>query len=350
MKIGIYSPYLNILGGGERYILTMGNYLGGKSRVEVFWDEKGIKDKLDRYLKIDLKRVNFVDNIFRRDNLLKRTIFLGKYDLFVYVTDGSLFFSPAKRNVLVVQSPAHCPRITSLAMKLKFRNWQTVLCYSLFVKKIIDKNLPLPSLVLPPPVDTASFRPLEKKNIILSVGRFFPWLHSKKQEVLIQAFKKLYKGGLSDWQLYLVGKSEKGAEDYLEKIKKEAQGYPIKIITDASFSELAEIYGQAKIYWHATGFGEDLEKNPEKAEHFGITTVEAMAAGGVPVVINAGAQPEIVQDKDNCLWETLEELERKTLNLINNQELWQKLSFEANLRSQNFSQEKFFERLNEIIS
>lgn len=349
MRVGIYSPYLNILGGGERYILTMGEYLARNGRVDIFWDDIGIKEKLHKYLNIDLERVNFVDNIFRRENLLKRTLSLRKYDLLVYVSDGSLFFSPARKNILVIQSPAHCPKLTSLAMKLKFRNWQTVLCYSLFVKKIIDRNLPRPSVVLAPPVDIASFRPQEKKNIILSVGRFFPWLHSKKQEILVRAFKELCQGGLTGWQLYLVGKSEEGALDYLGKIRKESEGYPVEIMEDLSFPELTKIYGQAKIYWHATGFGEDLEKHPEKAEHFGITTVEAMAAGCVPIVINAGAQPEIVRDRNNCLWDSLEDLKKKTLNIIKNEDLRQRLSREAEIRSQDFSREKFFQRLDEIV-
>lgn len=349
MKIGLYSPYLDILGGGERYILTMGQYWGETHQVDVFWDDLLLKEKLSKYLNLDLKRVNFVDNIFRRQNLLKRLIVLRDYDLFIFVTDGSLFFSPAKQNILVIQSPAHCPNLTSSGMRFKFKSWQTVLCYSSFVKKIIDKKLPRPSTVLPPPVDTASFSPEEKKNIILSVGRFFPWLHSKKQEVLIRAFKELWQKGLAGWELCLVGKSEKGAEDYLEKIKKETQGFPIKIITDASFSQLAKIYGQAKIYWHATGFGENLEKHPEKAEHFGITTVEAMAAGCVPVVIKAGAQPEIVQNKSEYLWETLEELGAKTLKIVKDQNLWRRLSLAAQKRSQDFSKERFSQRLDEII-
>ncbi len=349
MQTGIYSPYLNILGGGERYILTMGKYLAGNGRVDVFWDDIGIKEKLNKYLNIDLERVNFVDNIFREENLLKRTLSLRKYDLFVYVSDGSLFFSPAGKNILVVQSPAHCPRLKGLGMKIKFGNWQTILCYSLFVKKIIDKNLPRPSTVLAPPVDIASFKPQEKKNIILSVGRFFPWLHSKKQEILVKAFKELCREGLTGWQLYLVGKNEEGGQEYLKNIRKEAEGYPIEIMTDVSFAELTKIYGLAKIYWHATGFGEDLEKHPEKAEHFGITTVEAMAAGCVPVVINTGAQPEIVLDHDNCLWDSLEDLKKKTLAIIGNEDLRQRLSREAQIRSQDFSQEKFFQRLDEII-
>jgi glycosyltransferase involved in cell wall biosynthesis len=78
----------------------------------------------------------------------------------------------------------------------------------------------------------------------------------------------------------------------------------------------------AKIYWHATGFAEDETTHPERMEHFGITTVEAMAAGCVPVVINKGGHPEIIQHGVNgFLWNTREELKQYTTVLIQDKAL-----------------------------
>ena len=65
---------------------------------------------------------------------------------------------------------------------------------------------------------------------------------------------------------------------------------------DSSGAELDALYRGAAVYWHATGLDEDIDDDPVRAEHFGITTVEAMSAGAVPVVIAAGGQPEIVRD------------------------------------------------------
>ena len=64
---------------------------------------------------------------------------------------------------------------------------------------------------------------------------------------------------------------------------------------DASGAELRDLYGRASIFWHAAGLGEDPERHPDRYEHFGITTVEAMSAGAVPVVIDAAGQVEIVE-------------------------------------------------------
>lgn len=65
---------------------------------------------------------------------------------------------------------------------------------------------------------------------------------------------------------------------------------------DAPEQALADLYGQASIFWHATGLGEDAEADPNRMEHFGISIVEAMSAGAVPVVLGvAGPAEEVVE-------------------------------------------------------
>ena len=47
-------------------------------------------------------------------------------------------------------------------------------------------------------------------------------------------------------------------------------------------------------------------------EHFGITTVEAMSAKCIPIVINKGGQTEIVTDECGFKWNNLDELIKYT--------------------------------------
>ena len=86
-----------------------------------------------------------------------------------------------------------------------------------------------------------------------------------------------------------------GSKSAVESLRKKTAGSKIEILTDSEFETLQTYYSKAKIYWHAAGFGEDLEKHPDRAEHFGMSTVEAMSAGCVPVVFAGGGQLEIVQ-------------------------------------------------------
>ena len=60
--------------------------------------------------------------------------------------------------------------------------------------------------------------------------------------------------------------------------------------------ELRSLFARASVYWHATGLGEDPELHPERMEHFGIATVEAMSAGAVPVAIGVAGQLEVFDD------------------------------------------------------
>jgi len=181
----------------------------------------------------------------------------------------------------------------------------------------------------------------------LGVGRFFAPQHPKKQEVLIEAFKEISKQ-LSGWSLVLIGGITLGTK--IDTLRNKSKGYDIKIIADASVAELKKYYGKAKVFWHAAGFGEDLAKYPERAEHFGMTTVEAMAAGCVPVVFSGGGQREIVEkEKTGCLWNNLDELEIDTLGLIRNPEILEKMSKTAVLRAKDFSTEKFYSDLEAIL-
>jgi len=352
MKAAIYDPYLDILGGGERYIITVANCFSQNGyQVDVFWDDSSIREKLENRFGMKIKNINFLPNIFKKDQRAERKI-LKEYDVVFFLSDGSVPFLMGKKNFLHFQVPFHAGRGKSLINKIKFRKIKAVVCNSFFTKKFIDQEYGIKSEVLYPPIDVASFKPLKKENIIINVGRFTDLLHQKRQDVLVMVFKnlkKLYPKETEGWRLILAGGDEEG-QKLVARLKQMSKDFPIKIITNPRFDSLKEIYGQAKIFWTAAGFGINDEKEPEKVEHFGITTVEAMASGCVPVVINKGGQKEIVEDgKNGFLWETEKQLIDKTLELIENEDEWPKLSKAAQERSLVFSEKKFYERIKKLV-
>ena len=101
--------------------------------------------------------------------------------------------------------------------------------------------------------------------------------------------------GRRGWEYHLVGGCSPEHRPYLDEIRAAAEGLPVVLHPDASGAELRDLYGRASIFWHAAGLGEDPDRHPDRFEHFGITTVEAMSAGAVPVVIDAAGQVEIVE-------------------------------------------------------
>ena len=243
------------------------------------------------------------------------------------------------------------PSVTTLG---DLQSYKKVITISNFCQFWIQKYWNLPSEVLYPPVNTKAFTPgQEKKNWITHIGRFFVTGHSKKQLELIRVFKDLVDKKLIDntWELHFIGSIHEGKnhQDYFENCVSEAGDYPIHFHIGIPFNKLKEILEQSKIYWHATGLDQDPNKQPILMEHFGITTVEAMAAGCVPIVINRGGQPEIITRDSGYVWNTREELKSFTTQITRDDELRKKFMKSAVQRSAYFSITAFKDRFRKII-
>jgi glycosyltransferase involved in cell wall biosynthesis len=175
-------------------------------------------------------------------------------------------------------------------------SYDRILANSRYTQHWIERLWHRDSDVLNPPVTLVP--PGEKECLILSVGRFFvPGTgHNKKQLEMVGAFRRLVEGGGAEgWEYHLVGGCGPEHRPYLDEIRSAAEGLPVTLHPEASGAELRDLYGRASIFWHAAGLGEDPDRHPDRFEHFGITTVEAMSAGAVPVVIDAAGQIEIVE-------------------------------------------------------
>jgi glycosyltransferase involved in cell wall biosynthesis len=354
MKIGIYSPYLDTLTGGEKYIFTAASCLSSQHTVSIFWDNPFILKKASEKFNINLDNVKVVDNIFSKNvPFLKRFLQTLKYDRILYLSDGSIPLVGSKKLLIHFQFPVEWVNTNSFLFLFKKSRISKILCNSYFTKKFIDKKFGSSSFVLYPPSTTNKKISNNKENIILTVGRFSILSDGedfKKLDILAQAFKEFQKKRLKGWRLAIVTTVAPNVQEQFEKFEKKNKSSYITIYKNVSYLQITKLYEQAKIYWHASGFSEDLQKHPERAEHFGISTVEAMSYGAVPVVINAGGQPEIVNEGDNgFLWTTIDELIEKTHKLAVDKDLYAKMVGKAYETSQNFTVDRFCEELNHLI-
>jgi len=354
MRIGVFDPYLDDLGGGEKYMMTIAQCLSENHIVDVFWDNREDLKVLNQRFPLDLGKVRIVRNIFSSQvSTGKRLIETKKYDAIIFLSDGSLPLVLSKKLFVHIQQPLKIMQTNSLLDKLKIARVSRFFCNSEFTKTFINKKFHLKSVVLYPPVGLHP-RDVKKEDIILHVGRFrvknVKNDDYKKQGIMIDAFKEMVTKGLKDWKFVLAVSIQDKDKEAFENMKKKTAGFPIEFLVNKNNDELWDIYSRSKIYWHASGFGEDLENNPEYAEHFGISTVEAMGAGVVPVVINAGGQKEIVVEGQNgFLWDSIEELQSKTRKLIEDESLLKNLSKQAVESSKKFSAERFYQEVNNLI-
>ncbi|TSC88959.1 MAG: Uncharacterized protein G01um10145_668 [Microgenomates group bacterium Gr01-1014_5] len=337
-KAAFYDPYLDTGGGGERYVLTFARALIKNGwKVDFQWKDKKTLPWLEERLGMDLSGINIVDNVSRG----------AGYDLIFWISDGSIPLLLAKKNILHFQTPFKDVGGKSIFNKLKLLRVNNIICNSQYTKSFIDKEFAVNSTVLYPPVSLSkNTTKVEKEKIIIYVGRYSRLQQAKGQEILIEVFKDMCKKGLKNWRLVLIGGSSVGAGDIVPNLKKTAQGYPIDVLENLPYKEVIKFYEKASLYWSASGYGIDEQSEPARVEHFGITVVEAMTHGAVPVIVKKGGHEEIVANgQDGLIWENTEELITKTQELIIDERRLKQIANKAREKAKKFSEEEFEKNL-----
>ncbi len=352
----LFDPYLDTLGGGERYILTVASLLSQQNyQVILAWHNLDDLRQATSRFGINLDAVEISEEHYRLFtspvNLLDKRRALKDFDLIFFVSDGSIPFLFSKNNLLHYQVPFTKSPGPKFLYQLKLLSIQHLIVNSDFTKKVTDRTLSTDRCqVIYPPVDTASLtNTTPKEKLILNVGRFASPSHSKRQDILISAFRQLVDGGgLHDWKLILAG-GQKNDDSVLPELKDQARGYPIDFIVNPDYLALKKIYAKSTLYWHAAGYDVDENLNPEAVEHFGITTVEAMAAGCVPLVIDKGGQREILTPDSGFLVTSIEQLAKSTHDLIAHPAKLKAMRTKAVSRAQNFSVATFTDQFLKLL-
>lgn len=350
----LYNPYLDVLGGGEKHILSILKIFFDQGiKITLFFDQNLEKKIRERFNLDFLSKINWQPNIknlsfWQKINLLK------KYDYFFYVTDGSYFISPAKKNFIFAMVPDKKLYRLNLINRLKLFNYRFISnssFTSLWLKKWGIKSITIPTYI-----DDLFFKlNINKKEpIILMVGRFYKQLHSKKQDLAIKLFKKIKQKYLlfKKFKLILVGGLKEDDKDYFNfLIKIIGNNSDILVKPNITFNELIDLYQRSKYFWHFTGFEVDQEKDPEKVEHLGITPLEAAAAGCLVFCHNSGGPKLIFHNKiDGFLFEKEEEIINNMINLEKNPWQTKKIIDRARkMVKENFSYQTFKMRVEKLI-
>lgn len=349
----IFDPYLDTLGGGERYALTFALTLAhlGYS-VKIAWKDTGELVEAGRRFGLDTSDLSLDQEGFRicsgHASFMEKFNYTRQFDLIFWVSDGSLPFLFAKTNLIHFQVPFTAIGGNPLINGFKLGSVKRIVYNSNFTRNIVERNLlHMKGFVLYPPIDTAQFKVGKKDKLILSVARFASPSHSKRQDILVDAFRQL-SSKTKDYTLILAG-GQRGDTTQLKELEKQAKGLRVEIIANPEFDQLCQLYSKAEFFWHAAGFGIDETKEPEKVEHFGMSTVEAMSAGCVPVVIAKGGQKEIITPESGVLVDTPEEMASSTLSLINDQDKRKHLSASAITRAEDFSLEVFSKQVRKLL-
>ena len=260
---------------------------------------------------------------------LENCIFQSTYELQAndkfFLEEKSQFKILNKSNFSALVENLDPPKLSTLVRRYLYNpnkfffGYKKVISNSNFTSHWIEQYWGVKSFLLYPPVKIGfgkNGRSSERKATkILSVGRFIEPRngHSKNQLELVKAFKKLQQLSEEKFELHLVGGLDTRNQKYFEKVKRLSRDTGVVLYPNASAETLDNLYRSSTFYWHATGLNVSKNK-PEKMEHFGISVVEAIGNGLIPVVFDSAGPSEILVDFPELRFQNLKDLVSKTLN------------------------------------
>jgi len=186
-----------------------------------------------------------------------------------------------------------------------------------------------------------------KEKMILHVSRFSAPTHyaDKGHRQMIAAFRSIPQ----DWQLVMVGSVDPNQQGYLSSLMADAVGLNVMFAIDQPRDRLLDYFSKASFYWHMTGVS--MPKITGAQEHLGLTTIEAMASGCVPIVRGTGGQIEIVQNRFTGVHvNDARELAAVTNTIINDMHLFSLLSQQTVRAGRAWmGADKFCERFDRVV-
>lgn len=371
-QVQLYSPYWSTHGGGEKYILALAHALSLLPGAEVTLlstDPAVTMEGLERYFGIGLEKVRFIT--VTKGSLLTTT---SDADLFVCMSNFRFIESRARRRAFLLQIPyapisvfsilrqaalGHLTEgVKDIYRKRMFsrirKSGDLTVVYSRFVHDALLGNFGVRSTILHPPIDDFLLEGVPKKEVILSVGRIFRGLYNdKKYDVMTKIFRSLSRSELNGWEYHIAGSCSDDAASlsFLNELRRDNEGFPVFFHINETHETLRRLYNQARIFWHAAGYGSNEERHPERMEHFGMTTAEAMSTGCIPVVINKGGQKEIVEHGvSGFLWNSLEELAGHSVKIAREEVPVTTMRQKARERYLHFSTQEFLKEAARIFS
>jgi glycosyltransferase involved in cell wall biosynthesis len=362
MKVSIYNASWETIGGGEKYLCALADVISRDPAfsVTLLVDRPDLtKAKLQRFFDLALERVELmqVDN-----TTLARTV--TDSDLAILQANWRPIPGNAPRNVYLMHLPygplgpatmfrrfvrgefkEAAKDIFRKRLLSEARRATGFIVNSHFTHDVLLRHHGIASTVIQPPIDDF-LHPAPKEKIILSAGRFFRGLYNdKRYDVMIKAFRTLTERRPDHgWEYWLAGScsNDTSAQRHLDELKKLADGLPIVFHVNPSYAFLTECYNRSSLFWHAAGYGINEETQPERMEHFGMTTVEAMSARSVPIVYGGAGQREIVvPGTSGFFWSTPGELVSRTLALMDTPAMIETVADNARRRFADFSYSRF---------
>ncbi len=371
-----FTPYFITPGGGEKYLLstvramqTLGFFVDILVQPDNVCQAQQCVMDVATSLRVTLDPELFSVHVVHREGF---RIFAGPYDLFFAL--GNEKYPPVQGvgrvNLFMCQFPFDLDRQVPQEADDVLGSYDAVMLnshyslrwyhtYSVPVYHSLHANNRLfprmqivhPPVTLLPPLPDAAHRPA-RKNIVM-VGRFFAGRQSKGHPEAVRIFAELYTSLPKDTNLVMVGNPMPGQTSYLDDLNNLVRSFGltdrIEIVLAAPSERVISILQSGVVQWHLTGLG--VQDDPASLEHFGISIVEGMSTGTVPVAYIGGAQDIIQHGHDGYVASSAERVLQFTKQVFGMTAREQQVMQERCIRkSKQFEYARFEETFHNLVT
>lgn len=361
MIVGIFHPCLNFCGGAEWVAVNLINSVKEANHQTIVLTNESIdQDKIqglfgckvaaDRQmiLPFEFFRTTDLHNVYT--DFIRAVCFKLKCDVLIDAYSNALLpfvdftyiHYPFFGHLQTQRPSANIAGRIKNRYYLPYSFWEkgpakkrrrVVFANSTYTMNAVERIVGITPILLYPPIMRTFFNhdlSSQRTNTVVSVARISP----EKRFTLIPQIAKM-----TDKRIHflIVGISESPNElgRIMTLIEKCQVSDRVKVVTNVSREELQKILRTSKVLFH-----------PAEGEHFGVSIVEGMASGCIPIVHNSGGPKEFVPRpfRFNELAEAAKNIENVVLD-------WSpQLARRFVQVAESFSEEHFTERFLEIFN
>src|SRR6266496_6059892 len=364
MKVLLVHPRLSVKGGGERVAIhsilaatkaghevTLVSEQFDEASFEEFYGCPGLFDKVNRSYYPHFKpllgpRVLLYQRLAYHWFRIRGIVSRDSFDIVLSTQD--IGYVPSTRTPVVQYcyfpeyfshlqsstSPIWRPyyQLASSYYRNRVHRVRILLSVSDFTRGFVDRKWGRDSTTVYPPCPVEAYSELSRmqprENLVVTVGRIVP---EKRFHLFVELARMVPRT-----RFVAIGSLSDGTSAYYERLRRTAPANVSFVLSP--LRKVKDLLGRAMAYVHCA-----------ENEHFGITIVEAMAAGCVPIVHDSGGPREIVTNDVGYRWKLIDQATESISSLITDDEVRRKKSNAAMYRAENFGPKAFEATLANVI-